>query len=383
MAQPHSPSLPTVTAARHPEEAWRDAWAICLAVCVIAGAAYGMFDLLVAPHTTPHQSRLANGQPRRTGGGFLGSVFGREGVELCPGQNQINILILGTDERTEGGRADTIILVMIRKDTRRVAAISVPRDLMVRTQRGGTQKINGIYANYRRKGLGETMMARTVAQMLGVQVDYYIKTDVSKFAQLFDAFGGLDLYVDRDMEYHDRAGQLHISLKKGYQHLNGKQIEGFVRHRHDRRGEAHYSTDYERNQRQQYVLKELVRQKSNLATAARLPQIIYAIEDMIKTNMTVPELIALGLLARTLDTDHVISRMVPTHAYLNGGWYAVMEPEATRRMMAEVETALAGGPIIRDTNPNRNDKIAAGTLNPPEPAKQEAPPGQPAQRPRR
>jgi LCP family protein required for cell wall assembly len=336
---------------------------VCFALLVIAVGGYGIYDLVMAPQEASKQDTGPDARRRSEGAGFLGSVYGAQGLELCPGQKQVNILLLGTDEKREGGRADTILLVMINKQTKRAGALSIPRDLMVHIPGHGIQKLNAVFAFYRRKGLGEIMTAKAVEAILGVPVDFYIKTDVAKFARLFDAFGGLDLYVDRDMEYDDEWGDLHINLKKGFQHLNGKQIEGFVRHRHDRHGR--YSTDYERNQRQQYVLKELIKQKGHLATVTRLPQIVNALQDMIRTDMSIPELIAFGLLARQVDTNNVISRLIPSHAYVNGAWYAVLEPEGAKKVIAEVEDAIAGGPIRPDTNPERNEHIGNGSLDVP------------------
>lgn len=343
-----------------------DALLICCALLVTAVGGYGIYDLVMAPQSMPRQGSHSDARRGPEGAGFFGTVYGAQGLELCPGQKQVNILVLGTDEKREGGRADTIMLVMINKDTKRAGALSIPRDLMVHMPGHGVQKINAVFAFYRRKGLGEVMTAKTVQAILGIPVDFYIKTDVAKFAKVFDAFGGLDLYVDRDMEYDDEWGDLHINLKKGFQHLNGKQIEGFVRHRHDRHGR--YSTDYERNQRQQYVLKELIKQKGHLATVTRLPQIVNALQDMIKTDMSIPELIAFGLLARQVDTNNVISRLIPSHAYMNGAWYAVLEPEGARKVIAEVENAIAGGPIRPDTSPERNEHIGLGTLDVPQTA---------------
>lgn len=308
------------------QRATLDGFLIALVALVVGVGAYGMYDLVMAPQGT---SSKGEGRDRRGTGGLLGSIIGGAGMELCPGQQQVNVLVLGTDERREGGRADTIILAMIRKDTHRAAAISIPRDLMVRMEGYGTEKINAVYALNKAKGTGEIMTAEAVSRILGVPVDYYVKTDVTKFPRLFDAFDGLDIYVDRDMEYDDNWGGLHIHLKQGMQHLNGKQIEGFVRHRHDDDGRA--STDYERNQRQQYVLKELLRQKGNLASAARLPRIVSALQDMIKTDMTLPELVALGMLARQIDTSQIISRMLPTHSYRGAAWYAVLEEKPPGR----------------------------------------------------
>lgn len=368
----HQPSArPYHPHARPSDTGALDVLVVCLAAFVVVVGAYGMYDLMMAPESLTKQTGVhAYGEPRRAGGGFLGSVLGSGGVELRPGQKQINILLLGTDEVQEGGRADTIMLVMLRKDTRRVAAISIPRDLMVRIPGYGTQKINAVYAFHRRKGTGEIMTARTVEEILGVDIDYYIKTDVARFPKLFDALGGLELYVDRNMRYTDRRGGLRIDLRKGRQHLDGKQIEGFVRHRHDSRGRA--SSDQERNLRQQYVLRELIRQKGNLATVARLPQVIHALDGLIKTDMSMAELTALALLAKDMDLDNIISRVVPTRGHMRGAWYAVLEPQRTRNMMAEAAAALAGGELTPDPHAEASPQIGGGALLPEETAERTA-----------
>ena len=339
-----------------------DTLLVTLVFLVLGVGSYGAYDLVMAPQSlTQHDTDDETTHKRQGTAGLFGGIFGLHGIELMPGQNQINVLVMGTDEKREGGRADTIILMMIRKDTKRVAAVSIPRDLMIHMEGYGTQKINAVYALHKKDEMGEIMTGQTVSRILNQPVDFYVKTDVTKFPKLFDALGGLDLYVDRDMEYDDNWGDLHIDLKEGFQHLNGKQIEGFVRHRHDKHGR--FSSDQERNQRQQYVLKELVKQKANLTSAAHLPQAIGALRSMVKTDMSVAELAALAMLVKDCDMNNIISRMVPTHSYMNGAWYAVLEPEGTRELMAQVDAMLAGGPLAPDDSPLRNDDIGQGSLN--------------------
>lgn len=332
-----------------------DALIVCLVALVIGLGGYGMYDLVMAPQSI-HVPEPGGGSTRgrRSTGGLLRPVIGGAS-ELCPGRDQVSILILGTDEHRGYGRADTIMVVMINKQTKRAAAISIPRDLMVRYGRR-YQKINAVFAINLHKGMGEIMTLQTVSAILGVPIDYYLKTDVSGFAKLFDALGGLDIDVDRNMYWNDSVTDLHINLRKGRQHLDGKQIEGFVRHRRDNRyGD---SSDHERNQRQQYVLKELIRQKGKTATATRLPGVVNTIQDMLATNMAFPELVALGLLAKDVKLDEVITRVVPYRArQYNGGWYAQWKPTESRKMMAEVQLGLSGGRLPADTDRERNPEI--------------------------
>ena len=105
-----------------------------------------------------------------------------------------------------------------------------------------------------------------------------------------------------------------------------------------------------RNQRQQYVLKELVRQKAKPTTVTRLPQVVHALREMVSTNMTVAELAALGLLARDLDLDNTISRVIATRPEHSSAWYAILLPRETKARMEEIDAALLGGEIAPDTD---------------------------------
>jgi len=351
------------TTVRNPRRGAADGFTVVMVALVVGLGGYGLYDLMMAPQTVAEASSVS-GTPSRGGGSDRGIVRqALSGEDLCPGQNEVNVLVMGTDERTEGGRADTIMLVMLRKDTKRVAAVSMPRDLKVLLPGHGAQKINAVYSYHRENGNGELMTARAVEQILNTHVDRYIKTDVTKFPKLFDALGGLELYVDQDMKYNDNAGGLHIDLTKGYHHLDGEQIEGFVRHRHDRRKSLE-SSDFERTQRQQYVLKELVRQKAHLSSVTRLPQVVQTLKDMVTTDMTMDELVSLGLLASKMDLENVVFRVVPTHAERSSAWYAVLEPGPTAEMMAQLTTILDGGEIDEYENPELNPHIGDGSLVP-------------------
>ena len=75
--------------------------------------------------------------------------------------------------------------------------------------------------------------APQVQDLLGVPVHFYVKLGPESFARFIDAIGGIELDVEKDMKYTDRWAGLFIDLKKGRQHLNGRQAMGYVRFRHD------------------------------------------------------------------------------------------------------------------------------------------------------
>ncbi len=181
------------------------------------------------------------------------------------GREIVRILLLGIDDTQKGskdkdGLSDTIVVLALNRDKREARAISIPRDTMVDIPGHGTRKINSAHV------LGGPEMTRqAVSELLGVSVDYYLKTDISSLAKLVDMVGGVYIVVDKNMKYTDRRGGLYINLKASpeKQLLNGEQALGFVRFRHDKFGDTGYDIkDGEkipsgRIVRQQYFIRAL------------------------------------------------------------------------------------------------------------------------------
>jgi len=95
---------------------------------------------------------------------------------------------------------------------------------------------------------------KTVEKLLGVSIDHHVKLGADSFTHLIDAVGGIEIDVEKDMKYTDSWAGFTVDLKKGRQHLNGKQATGYIRFRHDALG------DIGRVERQHKVFMTLVRQ---------------------------------------------------------------------------------------------------------------------------
>ena len=152
---------------------------------------------------------------------------------------EFNLLILGyqADEST----TDTIILAHLDAGRRTITIVSIPRDTWVPVPEQGPTKINAAYAFG-----GAHMTARVASRLLGgVPIDAIVALQPEGAAAIVDAMGGLDVNVDENMNYDDENGDLHIHLQKGEQHLNGAQVAGYVRFRHDP------ASDFGRVKRQQ------------------------------------------------------------------------------------------------------------------------------------
>ena len=243
------------------------------------------------------------------------------------GNKRKNILLLGVDSNGqgtdpfEGTRTDTIILMNIDPKTKSLNAISIPRDSKVYLpDNHGIQKINAAHAI---GGVGMTI--RTVEETLGVKIDRYIMVHDDAVKEIVDAIGGVDIYVEKNMKYNDFSGKLFINLQKGKNHLDGKQVVGYLRFRHDALG------DIGRTQRQQWFLRGLMEAVKKPETIAKLPEIITVANKYIKTNMSFYELSQYAALAKHLDMDKVEVAMLPgapnKKGYIS---YWILDPEQTQ-----------------------------------------------------
>ena len=99
---------------------------------------------------------------------------------------------------------------------------------------------------------------------------------MSTFADLIDVLGGIDVYVEEDMDYDDEASGLSIHLKQGYQHLDGDAAQKYLRFKDEKLG------DVGRIQRRQRFIKALYEKVLQLETIPKLP----AIADIFRNRLT-------------------------------------------------------------------------------------------------
>ena len=154
-----------------------------------------------------------------------------------------NILLLGVDSNGEGADLwEGIIIVNLDPKTHSVCAISIPRDSKVYLpDNKGIQKINSAHALG-----GVNLVKKTLKETFGIKIDKYVIVHDEAVEKIVDALGGIPIYVEKPMKYHDYAGKLHIDLNKGDTILNGKQAVGYLRYRKDGLG------DIGRTQRQKW-----------------------------------------------------------------------------------------------------------------------------------
>lgn len=224
------------------------------------------------------------------------------------GRQRLNILLVGTDTNYDEhrrplknrARADSILLLSLNRIEKTAALISIPRDTAAYLPKYGLRKINAAHAYG-----GIDMLLNIVRDQLCLDIHHYIKADFEGFIKLVDTLGGVNIDVERNMRYRDKNANLTINLVKGYQRLDGKRAEGYVRYRTQRMG------DIGRAKRQQKLLKSLGEKISNIKDLNKLKEVVTISYKHIHTDMPSRTVLSLARFARQLKSDELQTATLP------------------------------------------------------------------------
>ncbi|GGA20672.1 LCP family protein [Paenibacillus physcomitrellae] len=205
----------------------------------------------------------------------------------------LSMLLLGTDYRPESGThlSDVIMVIAMNPKTKSATVVSLPRDTRFSMEGYKTNKINAFYPNFlaaeKKSGISaEDEMKTMMSKFFDLNIDYVTVLNFQGFRDIVDALHGVDVNVDKDMCYKDTADGTDIDLKKGEQHLNGKEALDFVRYRKSNcspRTDA--SDDFDRNRRQNDVLHALIDQAKSLNGVLGAGKAIESVGDNMETDL--------------------------------------------------------------------------------------------------
>jgi LCP family protein required for cell wall assembly len=228
-----------------------------------------------------------------------------------PSDSAVTILLLGSDRRPGEGwttRSDAIVVVRLDPVQQRIAMLSLPRDLIVAIPGYGQARINAatVYGDlYPELGGGVSLARETVSQLLDLPIDYVLRADFSAFTSAVDAIGGIDIEVEQAL--YDAAyptmyyGYQEVYIPAGMQRMDGATALIYSRIRHS-------DSAYARNRRQQQVLLAIlrrVRDQNLLGQAEMIADVTGALRNDIQTDMSIDQMIGLGLAYRSVSPDAV------------------------------------------------------------------------------
>ncbi|OMF20370.1 transcriptional regulator [Paenibacillus sp. FSL H8-0548] len=207
------------------------------------------------------------------------------------GTERVNIMLLGGDARGidegQAARSDSILVASFDPVTKKAHLFSVLRDTYVKIDDHGKGRINTAIT------LGGYPLAmKTVGDLLGLDIQYYVYTDFEGFKSLIDTIGGIYFDVEKDMRYTDNAdgNRYDIDLKKGYQLLDGDKALQYVRFRHDA------MSDFTRTERQRNFLIKVSKELQSTWNIIRMKKILDSVEPYIDMNISVTDMLKLGQL---------------------------------------------------------------------------------------
>lgn len=246
-----------------------------------------------------------------------------------------DILLIGEDKEQWGtSRADVIILAHVNADRTRVDLIHVPRDYYVQVADQGRMRINEAYS----RG-GAPLLASTVQDLFGVQIDHVAVTTFDGFQSAVDALGGVDVLVKESNPARDgfpayTAGEV--------VHLDGEQALAFARER-----KSLSAGDISRGNRQMDLLEALGRQMLTPEAVSNPAAMVSAVSSLAGNVTTdqglgVSEMAALGWELR----DAEVSKMgapVAGNAVTDGGAQVIVPDVAALEELGEALDSYAMG----------------------------------------
>lgn len=202
------------------------------------------------------------------------------------------ILLLGVDSEVDGldqntvFNGDTMMLITFNPKTLNTTIFSIPRDTYVPISCNGkrSNKINSSAIG------GATCVINTIQDLIGIDIDYYVKINFKGVVDLVEALKGIEVNVPVDFCEQDsnRMYENEICLSKGLQTLNGEQALALSRHRH-----SLPLGDFQRVQHQQLVVEAMAKKVKTIRSVNMFYDVLNAVSKNIETNVSTDEMLNL------------------------------------------------------------------------------------------
>jgi LCP family protein required for cell wall assembly len=269
----------------------------------------------------------------------IGNIEASDVEKVVKDGASCNILVMGVDigdpnstSANDPKRTDTMILAHYNAETGKVDLISIPRDIKI-TINNSNQKINAAHAFG-----GVVGAVGAVEELLGIQIDYYGKINYEGFRSVIDAIGGVEMYIERTMDYDDAAQDLSIKFEKGTTvDLDGKKAEEFFRWRKNNDGSGFAEGDIGRIKNQQLFITKVMEKIKSPMIVIKIPSILSAIQKNVETNMDANELLKYGTIFATMNgEDMSMDTIEGVNEDINNISYYKYDEEANKEIIAKL-----------------------------------------------
>ena len=253
--------------------------------------------------------------------------------------NYKSYLLIGSDERSQdssssrgfvdGQRSDVIIVGLIDEISNNHYLLSIPRDiLVVNSCTNNLERINASFTNNECGNSAENLAA-AVKGITGITIEHFASFNFEGFENIIDSFDGIEICVDETQ----REGYS-FELQKGCQVVNGSTALNWVVSRNtevlvgekvlDDNGDDASEwvkmsgvSDLSRNERQQYVVLQLLERVDDFDSLSELNKFINTLEDsfIIDENLTLNNAINTLWNFRGTNFNNIKKLSIPTSPY--------------------------------------------------------------------
>ena len=220
-----------------------------------------------------------------------------------------NVLIFGTseDEENHSGAllADSIMVLSLNQDNKKVATYSIPRDLWVDYGRtcsvGNYGKINAGYLcaleawGNDKKAAGNDF-ARLIGGIVGQEIPYFMEVNWTVVRGVTNSLGGIDVDVHSSGTCPGGGivdNNMQLTLPDGVSHLDGDTALKLARARNSHGGCGLSRSNFDREINQQRIIQAMQQKALSLGLLtepSKVMGILDALGDNLSTNITMSEL---------------------------------------------------------------------------------------------
>ncbi|HHV38209.1 MAG TPA: LCP family protein [Tepidimicrobium sp.] len=253
---------------------------------------------------------------------------------LLDGTKDITFLVLGVDAKdvadSSGARSDTMMLCKVDRSTGDISILSIPRDTKAQLPgRVHEEKINHAHAYG-----GPEYSVMAVSELLGIDLEYYVKVDYNIVREYVNILGGVEIDVPMDMQYTDLAADppLYIDLKQGYQTLDGDKALQFLRFR-----KGYIDQDLGRIRAQQQFMKAALEKTLRPANIVNIPKLMKSYYKNVDTNIPLDVIMKFALNAKRFDAERLQVATLPGDGrYIGDVSYFVPDEEESRMLIEKM-----------------------------------------------
>ena len=278
-------------------------WQILLITLLVIALIFGGAFALIMGAITPEGGNIKLNQLINTPKEFQGKEF--------------NVLVTGVDRSSTGalaagsandsnvndGMTDMILYLHFNNETGEMKMLQIPRDTMVTTD-------TSVSGNYRINGVAKTQgsdnnnnmaaLCELVANQYQIPIDGFITIRLEMLTELVDVFGGVEIYVPREMDYQGSH------LDQGYQTLKGDACEFLLRARH-----IYPDGDIGRLNMQRQFYAALFRKLKSIGNIWDVAKLTPAVLNYMETNLSASDLISFAISMLKIDSSKIMICQMP------------------------------------------------------------------------